>query len=239
MYRKLIELRNKEMIHPHLLGIFINPFYIIRRGLYLNVKANAKYLKGKLLDFGCGNKPFKDLFGVDEYIGLDLEQSDNIEVNQDADVSYDGKTIPFDDNHFDSILASEVFEHVFNIDEILIEIHRVCKPNGYLLLTVPFIWDEHEVPFDYGRYTSYGIRHLIIKHGFEIVYQKKTTNYVETIFQMWNAYVYKHIFKHPLAKLLLTPIFIAPITILGLIISKILPQNYNFFHNNIILAKKI
>ena len=237
MFKKLIEIRNKEMIYPGLIGIFINPFYIIRRGLYVKVKANAGYMKGKLLDFGCGNKPFKQLFNVDEYIGLDLEKSNDRIFNKDAEIYYDGKSIPFNDNYFDCVLASEVFEHVFNIDEILKEIHRVCKPNGYLLLTVPFIWDEHEVPYDFGRYTSYGISYLMNKHGFEIITQEKTTNYIETIFQMWNAYIYKHIFKHQIAKILFTPIFIAPVTIIGLILSKILPKNFNFFHNNVVLAK--
>jgi len=226
------------MIFPGILAIFINPFYIIRRGLYLHLRRNAKILNGKLLDFGCGNKPFKELFNVDEYIGLDLDKIDGGVNNEDADILYDGKTIPFKDNYFDSILATEVLEHIFNPDEVLQEIYRVCKPNGYLLLTVPFIWDEHEVPNDFGRYTSFGINHILTKHGFEIIVQEKTTNYIETIFQMWNTYVYKQILKSSIAKLILTPIIIAPITIIGLILSKVLPKRYGFYHTNIVLAKK-
>ena len=129
------------------IGFFINPFFIIRRGLYKGIRENAPFLSGKLLDFGCGKKPYKDLFNVDEYIGLDIEVSGHSHKNEVIDVYYNGKEIPFEKNHFDSIFSSEVFEHVFNIDKVLKEINRVCKPNGHLLITVPFVWDEHEIPY--------------------------------------------------------------------------------------------
>ena len=68
--------------------------------------------------------------------------------NKHADRSYDGKTFPFSDGEFDAVLTSEVLEHVFNPDEFLSEINRVLRDDGVLLLTVPFVWDEHEQPFD-------------------------------------------------------------------------------------------
>ena len=67
---------------------------------------------------------------------------------------------------------------------MLSEINRVCKLNGQLLITVPFVWDEHEVPYDYGRYTSYGLKHVLEIHGFEVIHLDKSTSYVETVFQM-------------------------------------------------------
>ena len=238
LLKKLIEIRNNELFFPGFLGLFFNPFYFIRRGLYVAIRSYAHYMSGRLLDFGCGSKPFKKLFDVEEYIGLDIEKNDQRDINNDIDFYYDGNTIPFKDNYFDCIFSSEVFEHVFNLENILQELNRVCKSGGYILITVPFIWDEHEVPYDFGRYTSYGICHLLQNNSFEVIEQKKTTNYVQTVFQMWNTYIYKHIFKHKLAKLLLTPIVIAPVTIFALIISKILPQNFDFYHNNVVIAKK-
>ena len=174
------------------------------------------FLSGKLLDFGCGRKPYKHLFSFDEYIGLDIVESGHNHEDEEIDVYYDGTKIPFDRNYFDCVFASEVFEHVFNIDEVLKEINRVCKQNGHLLITVPFVWDEHEIPYDFERYTSYGIKHLLEKHGFEIVNLMKTTNYIETIFQMLCAYISQHILRKKIVQILLNPLLISPIMILGI-----------------------
>ena len=108
-----------------------------------------------------------------------------------------------------------------------------------MLITLPFVWDEHEIPFDFARYTSFGIEHLLKKSGFEIIAMEKTTNYVETVFQMWNAYVIQHVLpSHRYLGPFMTPLFIAPITIVGILLSKILPENKGFYHNNIAVAKK-
>jgi SAM-dependent methyltransferase len=237
--QKFKQIYLKAMFDPKGIGILINPYYIIRKGIYEGVYSNKIYLKGKLLDFGCGTKPYKDIIDVEEYIGLDIEESGHTHKMDQIDVYYDGKTIPFEDNYFDSVLTSEVFEHVFNLEEILNEIFRVLKPGGYMVITVPFVWEEHEIPYDFARYTSFGIEHLLKKTGFEIIDKKKSTNYIETIFQMVNVYIFQYVFpKNMFWKTILTPFIITPITIFGVLLSKILPKNKNFYHNNIIVAKK-
>lgn len=239
MKEKLTKLLKKEMFHPKFIGFLFNPFYIIRRGLYKGIKANTPLLKGKLLDFGCGSKPYRELFDVEEYIGVDIEESGHSHKNESIDVYYNGKELPFEDHFFDSIFSSEVFEHVFELDNILRELHRVCKPNGHILITVPFVWDEHEVPYDFGRYSSFGIKYILEKHGFEIITQTKTTNYVETITQMWCAYISQHILRNKVIRIILNPFVIMPTMILGILISKILPKHKGFFCNNIVLAKRL
>jgi SAM-dependent methyltransferase len=217
----------------------MNHFYLVRRGLFKSIYKNRKYMKGKLLDFGCGRKPYRRLFCVEKYIGLDMLSRGHCHKDEQIDVYYDGATIPFIDNCFDSVFSSEVFEHIFNLDQILKEIHRVMKPEGHLLITVPFVWEEHETPYDFARYTSFGLQHLIEKTGFEIIKIEKTTHYIETIFQMWNVYINASILpSNGYLKMLLTPLIIAPITIMGLCFSKILPDNKNFYHNNLLIAKK-
>lgn len=239
MVAKLKKLYNKSRFQPTFLGLFFNPFFIIRRGLYRGVSQFSGHMQGKLLDFGCGSKPYKTLFNVSEYVGTDIEVSGHDHRNEAIDVYYDGKTLPFADESFDSIFTSEVFEHVFNLPQILGELHRVLKPGGNMLLTVPFVWDEHEIPYDFGRYTSFGLRHLLQEQGFVVLQEKKTTDYVSTLCQMWAAYVYQHIFpKHKGIRIALTPLFITPITLSGLFLSAILPKNMNFFHNNVMVVQK-
>ncbi len=234
-FKKIYE---KEMFNPKWFGLFFNPFYTIRKGLYNGIKENAPFLTGQLLDFGCGNKPYKHLFNVQNYTGLDIEISGHDHKNELIDVFYDGNKIPFDDNNFDSIFSSEVFEHVPNIDTILRELNRVCKTNGHLLVTIPFIWEEHEIPFDFVRYTSYGIENKLKENGFEILRLQKTTNYINTVFQLWNAFVHQNILKHKISRIFLNPILITPTLIIGILLSKILPKSDTFFHNTVVLAKK-
>lgn len=239
MITKLKRLYNKSLFKPTVLGLLFNPFFIIRRGLYNGVSQFSDYMKGKLLDFGCGSKPYRELFNVSEYIGTDIEVSGHDHRHETIDVYYDGKTLPFTDGSFDSVFSSEVFEHVFNLDQILSELYRILKPGGHMLITVPFVWDEHEIPYDFARYTSFGLKHILREKGFHIVQERKTSNYVETIFQMWAAYVYQHIFpRYKIIRIALTPLLVTPIIVSGLLLAAILPKNKNFFHNNVIVVRK-
>ena len=239
MITKIKKIYFKQLFEPNILGIFINPIYFIKKGIYKGIKRNSKYLNGIFLDFGCGQKPYKDIIHVQKYIGLDIEISGHSHENEEIDVYYDGNKIPFENNYFDSILASEVFEHLFNLEEIIKELFRVIKKDGHLLITIPFVYDEHETPYDFARYTSFGIKHLLEKNGFKVIKIEKSTNYLETVFQMFILYIYQFIFpKNKIIKTILVPIIIFPLTTIGIILSKILPKNNNLYNNLIILAKK-
>ena len=223
-----------------MLGLWINPFFIIRKGLINGVTEISDHAKeGKLLDVGCGSKPYKEIFDVDEYIGIDIEVSGHDHSSSDIDMYYDGKEIPFSDNFFDHVFCSELLEHVFNLDELLNEINRVLKDGGTFCFTCPFVWDEHEKPYDFARYTSFAIDHLLSKHGFELIKLSKSTFYFQTVMQMLSAYVYQHVLpKNKLVRVLLTPVLVAPINIIGLLFGYFLPKNNNFYHNNIVIARK-
>jgi SAM-dependent methyltransferase len=191
MLKKLKQIYTDEQFNPKILGLFINPFYFDRKGLYQNVSELIPKLNGNLLDIGCGTKPYKSLCkNVKEYIGLEIDDEGNRQ-HQYSDIFYDGKTIPCKDKEFDSILSSQVFEHVFNPNDFLKEINRVTKMGGVFLMTVPFVWDEHEQPYDYARYSSFGLNYILKENGFEIIEHRKSNNGLEVIFQLINAYIYK------------------------------------------------
>ena len=223
-----------------LLGVFINPFYISRRALLQSIRTHAKEISGgRLLDVGCGGKPYKRLFSVEEYIGLDIEESGHDHSSSDIDIFYDGTTIPFGDEDFDHVFSSEVFEHVFNLNKLLSEINRVTKQNGTLLITLPCCWDEHEIPYDFARYSSFGIHNILEKNGYTIINSIKTTTYIATIFQMLAAYISQCILpENRYARVALTPFCVSPFIVIGLILSKILPDNQRFYLNNAILCRK-
>ncbi len=223
------------------LALLVNPFFFIRRNLYKNVRCFASVLSGRVLDFGCGSKPYRKLFyHASQYVGCDISVSGHSHENEEVDVYYDGKTLPFENESFDSIFSSEVFEHVFNLDVILSELNRILAGGGIFLCTVPFVWNEHEVPFDCARYTSFGIKDLLEKHGFEIIEMRKSTLYVETIFQMFIEYLRYECsgpIKNGYLLFLLQVLCFMPITVLGILASKILPQNDSLYCNNVILCR--
>jgi len=218
------------------------PAYLTRNRLLNAIASHSHKLKGVMLDFGCGSKPYKTLFNVERYIGIDFENPGHPHINEQIDVFYDGKKIPFDSEHFDSVFSSEVFEHVFNLDEILKEINRVMKPGALMLITCPFTICEHEVPHDFARYSSYGIRYLLEKNGFEILQQEKTGNSIETIFQLRLMYIHQHITpyirKIPIMRSVFRFIFYTTLNIAAVCFGKIFPAGKDLYLNNVVLCKK-
>ena len=232
MFKGLISEQN---FHPGFLGLFLNPFYFARKGLHENVVALAPSIRGRTLDVGCGSKPYKKYCNATKYLGLEIKGR-----NEDADYHYDGTVFPFENEQFDSVLTSQVLEHVFNPHQFLSEINRVTKVGGVLLITVPFVWDEHEQPFDYARYSSFGLRYLLQNHGFEIIESRKSMDDIRVIFQMINAYIYKKtVTNSSKLNFFLTLTLMAPFNILGEILAAILPRNPDLYLDNVVLARKI
>ena len=119
---------------PHWLFL-VHPFYFSRRNLFKFYKKYSLKLGGNLIDIGCGNKPYKNLFKhCKRYVGLEIES----ENKNSADFTYDGKNFPFEDETLDSAICSEVLEHVFEPNQFLREVNRVLKKNGLIILTLPF-----------------------------------------------------------------------------------------------------
>ena len=228
-----------QMMHPGLLGLLVNPFYFARRGLLLAVRDLAPAIHGRVLDVGCGNRPYESLFDSSEYVGLELDTPENRQT-KNADIYYDGKTFPIESGSFDVVVCNQVLEHVFEADAFIREIARVLKNNGRLLLTVPFVWDEHEQPRDFGRYSSFGLTALLIRNGFKVTDLRKTVSDIRAIFQMLNAYIFKKTcVRNPYVNLAGTLVFMAPLNILGTILSWITPRNADFYLDNVVLANKV
>lgn len=229
---------SKQQFSPSMGGIFINPFYLARSGLGKAMTDFAPQLSGRLLDVGCGTKPYRKLFGVTDYVGLDID-SEPTRKRGAADVLYGGNQFPFADGDFDSILCNQVLEHVFNPDELLGEMHRVLKPGGKLLLTIPFVWDEHEQPYDYARYSSFGLKSLLERSGFEILQHRKLAANASILFQLGNVYLYKisGCWPKPI-KIALTVTVMALMNVLGILAGKMLPDNPDLYLDHVALAEK-
>ena len=113
------------------------------------------------------------------------------------------------------------------------------RDGGKLLLTVPFAWDEHEQPWDFARYTSFGLRHLLAKRSFNILESRKTASDIRVVIQMFNNYLYKTFVGSNLwCNIFLVPLIIGPFNILGTVLARVLPRNPDFYLDNILMAEK-
>jgi len=227
-----------QVFQPSWWGVFITPFFLIRRPLFIEIRKLAPSCRGLLLDFGCGRKPYASLFQVERYVGVDVASSGHDHTRSQIDVVYDGKTLPFSNDYFDALVTFEVLEHIFNPHEILTEINRVMKPGASMIMTVPFCWNEHEIPYDYARYSSYGLRHLLQQCGFEVISLKKTGNHVQVIAQLVILYLFELFKPLKVPGYALTMLFAIPLTLSGLFFGLLLPRDKKLYFNNVVFAKK-
>ena len=131
--------------------------------------AAAHYARGRLVDVGCGTKPWEGLFApyVDEHVGVDHVEKWRDGVRR-VDVLATAYDVPLPDAHAATILLSEVLEHLERPEEGLRECYRLLEPGGHLILTTPFMWPIHDER-DFFRYAPGGLRFLLESARFEVV----------------------------------------------------------------------
>lgn len=232
--------RIHNSFQPTLLAFIYSPVYIIRRALFKSVKKRAVEIGGVVLDLGCGSKPYENLFiAAEKYVGCDVSVSGHDHSTSKVDVFYDGETLPFPECHFDAVVSFETLEHVFNVPVVLREVHRVLRPNGSLLVTTPFGWGEHEVPYDFARYTSFGLADLLTQHGFDVVSIEKTNTTILAAWQLVVAYVYDRVLpRNRILRRISFVLLVTPFTCLVYLLNALLPKNQDFFSNLVVLARK-
>ena len=125
-------------------------------------------LGSKVLDVGSGECLYGKLLPGRDYIGTDLVFSSDKHDFTPIDIVSDAHNLPFHSESFDYVLNMVLMEHVSEPDEILSEMNRVLKINGKVFALIPLVRPEHLQPFDFYRYTRFGIEHIFKKNGFGI-----------------------------------------------------------------------
>lgn len=114
-----------------------------------------------VLDVGCGNRPYRDLFAGCRCVGVDATPED---TRPDALMLAGQLGVASD--RFDIVFCTQVAEHVPDPADLIRETHRVLRPGGRLVLTAPFWWPLHEEPYDFHRFTSHGFAHHLRAAGY-------------------------------------------------------------------------
>ena len=137
-------------------------FIIIRKRLLKCFESAAKKDTDRILDLGCGQKPYYHSKLKGKIVCFDKLNVKKAHIIGDADY------LPFRSNSFDkavSVNSLYYFKNPFNVAK---NIARILKKNGQLILVIPFIYPIHDAPYDKYRFTEYGIRELL-KHDFQIL----------------------------------------------------------------------
>jgi SAM-dependent methyltransferase len=157
--------------------------YLVMRFLIQDLKkAISEFASGKMLDIGCGNKPYEVLFEglIESYTGCDMVQSHKNRV----DVICPATDLRFPDESFNTVFSTQVMEHVDDPGQMIKESSRVLKDKGLAIFSIPFCWELHEEPHDYFRFTKYGLTALFEKQQFDIVRIDANGGKWAAIFQM-------------------------------------------------------
>jgi SAM-dependent methyltransferase len=159
-------MKGNDRLYP---SIF-NPRYVhlshLRDATLATIKELTATDKNLLLvDFGCGDMPYRSVIepSVGKYLGVDLEMNPKAEHH----IDFDSKTT-LPDNYADIVLSNQVLEHVDSPSGYLKEAMRILKPGGTLILTTHGYWFYHPTPNDYWRWTSAGLRKTVEAEGYQV-----------------------------------------------------------------------
>ncbi len=213
---KIIE---ENFFRPKWYSVLVNPYFINRFTLFTAIKKFAIETnpEAKILDVGCGIKPYRELFHSHSYTGIDIAGGGHTDEAKMVDVFYDGKNIPFPNESFDTIICTQVLEHADDPEVLAKECVRVLKPGGRAFFSMPFMYPEHEIPFDFRRFTRFEHERLYKKNGLADFSIKQTTGFFGTFAQLFVVFTFESItFRASILKALLSLFIFAPIQAIGL-----------------------
>jgi SAM-dependent methyltransferase len=145
-------------------------FYLHLSDLRIAIEELRPLGAAKVLDYGCGGSPYRFLFGDCLYHRADLAGGDDLDFAYGPDAM-----LPPAVAGYDCVLSTQVLEHVEDARAYLDECRRVLRPGGHLIVTTHGLFEDHGCPYDYWRWTVYGLKRLIGAAGLEVEVVKKLT----------------------------------------------------------------
>ena len=141
------------------------------------IPAGIKTASGTLLDVGAGDRWIaQHLRAGVGYVALDYPATGRDLYGARPDVFADARMLPFADAVFDGAICLEVLEHVSDPALVVAEIARVIRPGGTVWLSMPFLYPLHDAPYDFQRYTEFGLRRDIERAGMCVVALRRTSH---------------------------------------------------------------
>ncbi len=186
-------------------------------------------------------QPYRSFLSLsDAVLGLEIDTPENRASAKLADVFYDGVEIPFPAGAFDGVLCNQVLEHAIDPGALLREIGRVLATRGTLILSVPFLWPEHEQPNDNQRFTTFGLGHALAEAGLEVQVHLRLVPSGAAICALFADQVNGAVRSWWLpARLAVRATAIATANIVGCLLSLFTPREAALFLDNFVVARKL
>lgn len=130
--------------------------------VYRDIRKVLPSFRGRVLDVGCGQSPYRFLLNQKqtEYFGLDIADAFKFDYQNSEITAFNGEDVPFESEKFDALICTEVLEHAKNYSKLVNEMCRVLKPGGRAIVTVPWSARYHYIPHDYFRYTPSSLKEM-------------------------------------------------------------------------------
>lgn len=157
-----------KRVLPAVLVDRLDPFEATIRRFVMSVGSTTP-VRARVLDAGAGECRFKPAFAHATYVGVDLAEGDSAWDYTRLDAVAVLEALPFRDSSFDRVISIVVLEHTAMPGRAIEEFRRVLTRGGTVHLVVPHMWEEHQRPHDYFRFTSNGIRYLMESAGFRVL----------------------------------------------------------------------
>lgn len=194
----------------------------------------TQYVSGKTLDFGAGSAKYRSLITphTSEYVTFDMFPGDHIDVVGDA------LNPPFPDSTFDTVISTQVLEHVEKPWVVVHQIGRILKPGGVCIITAPFLVPYHADPHDFFRYTVQGMESLFRNEGFTIEKSGGYGNTPSVLAEMLHFSHFSHYEKRTGIKLWLRDRVVGLVKTIAFKLDAVF-QNKTIYANTYVVARKI
>ncbi len=236
--------RDIEWTDDYLAQTPFHPGFWSRVRLDRAIAKSASLAHGTLLDVGCGRKPYQKLFQphVERYLGLEYSPGSGYRGNL-ADFCGDAGYLPIADSSVDTILCTEVMEHLPDPERAVSEFARVLRPGGTVIATAPFFYPIHD-SYDFFRYSPDGLKTMMERHGLTVDTVEPLSGTGVTLAVMFNMYWYEIGFMwtkwlYPIG-LVLRPVLLLlcfVVNVIGRIFEIVIPSNHMSF-NHLTIARK-
>lgn len=168
------------------------------------------YYGKTVYDLGCGEMPYKEFFlqFAEKYVGVDWSSTlHKLKADIIADLN---EPLPIESQVADTVVSLSVLEHLCEPQIMLNEAYRLLKPDGTMILQVPWQWWVHEAPYDFFRFSPYGLKYLFEKAGFKEVTVEPASGFFTMWFLKFNYFSSRFIMG-PKAMRLLIKSFLIPL----------------------------
>ena len=165
----MLEFLKKKLMHNKFFS-----YHVYKTEEFVKRTADQIEKNSKVLDAGAGLCPYKKYFRDMDYVSQDFCVNGENEWDfSHIDIKSDVHNMPVEDGAFDYILCTSVLEHLKYPPQAFQEFSRVLRKKGKIFLVTPLTIEEHHEPFDYYRFTRYGLKLLAEENNFEIISIKK------------------------------------------------------------------